>query len=303
MGTLLLLTNWFDLRRFATLSGLVLSLGYLGSLSATSPLALLVQALGWRGSFCVLAGFNALVTIGLLLFVRDRPPHSQIPTPDAMETASFSVLTSIKTLFSSWNYWAISSSIFLRYGSFAPIHALWSGPFLIEYLGLTAVSAGNLLLMINIGTILGSAAAGLLSDRILKSRKRTLIVGLSAAAMATFALAKWEGTSLLFLLGGILLAIGFFNSFSIISYAHIRELMPKEMSGTAMTGINFFTMLGGGLFIHALGGIMERMAPDLSGGGAAYETAFLICVGALVMSLILYCTTRDTTPAIPSPFP
>jgi len=73
MGTLKLLTNWFDLRKFATLSGLALSLGTLGSLAATSPLALLVQTFGWRISFYLLAGLHAFLTVCLFLFVRDMP--------------------------------------------------------------------------------------------------------------------------------------------------------------------------------------------------------------------------------------
>lgn len=68
MGTLKLIINWFDLKRFATLSGLVLSLGALGSVAATSPMALMVQELGWRRSFHVLAGFNTL----LIICVRPR---------------------------------------------------------------------------------------------------------------------------------------------------------------------------------------------------------------------------------------
>lgn len=301
MGTFKLLTIWFDLRKFATLSGLVISLGYFGSAVASSPLALMVQALGWRGSFFVLAGINAFVTICLLIFVRDTPSDEQVPNNISRDRASpFSALFSIKTLFLSWNYWAISFSIFFRYGSFAAIHALWAGPFLIEHLGLPAVTAGNLLLMINVGIILGSPTWGWLSDRVLKSRKKILISGLSVASVSTFALAEWQGTSLLLLLGAILFAIGFSNAINHISYAHIRELMPNEMSGTAMTAVNFFTMMGGGLFIHGLGSVIERMTPNLSSGGEAYRTAFLICFGALLMSLALYFTTRDSTVPVKS---
>lgn len=77
-------------------------------------------------------------------------------------------------------------------------------------------------------------------------------------------------------------------------FAHIRDLMPKEMSGTAMTGINFFAIMGGGFFIHGLGGIIEHLESNLSRSGEAYQTAFLICSGAFLLSLILYFTTRDS---------
>jgi MFS family permease len=174
------------------------------------------------------------------------------------------------------------------------IQGLWAGPFLIQFLGLPAVTAGNLLLMLSFGFVFGSPVSGLLSDRILKSRKKTLIPGFFIASLATFGLAQWQSPSLLPLLGGIFFVIGFFNGFAQVSYAHIRELMPEKMSGTAMSGVNFFTFMGGAVFIHGLGGVMERMTPDLSKGGEAYQTAFMLCSGALMAALLLYFTTKDT---------
>jgi hypothetical protein len=70
--------------------------------------------------------------------------------------------------------------------------------------------------------------------------------------------------------------------------------MPEEMSGTAMTGINFFTMIGAGVFIQGLGGVIKQVSGDLEGGGEAYATAFLICSAALLASAALYFTTRDS---------
>ena len=298
MGTLKLFTKWFDLRKFATITGLLLSMGALGTLAATSPLALLMQALGWRGAFYALACLNAFLTACLWILVRDTPLDKRLPNKIPSDTPSpVSAWASMKALFTTWNYWAISLSIFLRYGSFASIQALWAGPFLIVHLGLSAVTAGNVLLMISAGFILGSPLGGILSDRVLNSRKRTLIFALFIQAAAIFILSQWRGTSHLVALAAVLFFMGFFASFNQLSFAHIMELMPQEMSGTAMAGINFFTMMGAGLFIHALGAVMQSMAPNLSDGGAAYRTAFLICFAAILMALALYLTTRDTTVA------
>jgi predicted MFS family arabinose efflux permease len=209
MGTLKLFTSWFDLGKFATLSGLLLSIGAMGNLAATTPLAFLVQAVGWRGSFYILAGLNAFLTLCLWFLVRDAPPSGQTPdTAHLNKAGPPTASASMKILFSSWNYWAISLSIFLRYGAFASIQALWAGPFLMAYLGLPPVTAGNLLLMLSAGFILGSPTGGMLSDRVLKSRKRTLIIAVIVSATTTFTLAQWQSSSLLFLLGGILFIMG-----------------------------------------------------------------------------------------------
>ncbi len=295
MGTLKLLTYWFEPNKFAFLSGLVLAMGTLGSLSATTPLALMVQSLGWRGSFYALAGINLLLIICLFLFVQDRPSGKQTLIKKSPNRATSLTLTvSLKRLFSSLSFWAISFSLFLRYGSFASIQALWAGPFLIEYLGFSHVAAGNLLLMISIAFILGSPTGGMLSDRVFKSRKRIVIIASCITAVTVFVLSKWQGTFHPILLGGLFFVFGFFASFNQVSYAHIKELMPEEMSGTAMASINFFTMLGAGVFIHGLGGVIKYISGDLTQNGTAYSTAFLICSMALFVSVGLYLTTRDS---------
>jgi predicted MFS family arabinose efflux permease len=250
----------------------------------------MVHAMGWRVSFLVLASINGLFILCISLFVQDYPTsHTKRGNNSIDNTESFKASVSLKMLFSNWNYWAISLSIFLRYGPFAAVQALWIGPFLIQYLGMTPVSAGNLMLMISIGFILGSPIGGFLSDRVLKSRRYALMIALTLAALCIFLLSRWRHDDFTAILGGILFFFGFFNAFGQISYAHIRELMPDAMAGTAMTGINFFMMMGAGLFIHALGGVMAHMTT----GGQAYHVSFLICAISLLMAFVLYTTTED----------
>jgi sugar phosphate permease len=135
----------------------------------------------------------------------------------------------------------------------------------------------------------------MLSDRVFRSRKIIIIAGTFVTALATFALSRYQSPSLIFLLGLIFFLLGFFISFGQVSYAHIRELMPKEMSGTAMAGINFFVMMGAGVFIHGLGAVMQRAGPNLLSTGEAYQTAFLICSAALLAAAALYATSKEPT--------
>jgi len=76
MGTLKLLTLWFDPLRFATLSGVVLALGTLGNMAATSPFVLLVDWMGWREAIRVVAGVTFVLVLLFFAVVRDRPEES-----------------------------------------------------------------------------------------------------------------------------------------------------------------------------------------------------------------------------------
>ncbi|MBW2409909.1 MAG: MFS transporter, partial [Deltaproteobacteria bacterium] len=77
MGTLKLVSDWFAPRTFATLSGVVFSIGTLGNIIATTPLVLLVEQVGWRHSFQLIAALNLLLTVMLYFIVRDKPDNPQ----------------------------------------------------------------------------------------------------------------------------------------------------------------------------------------------------------------------------------
>jgi hypothetical protein len=77
-------------------------------------------------------------------------------------------------------------------------------------------------------------------------------------------------------------------------YAHIKERMPAAYAGTAMTGINFFTMIGVAFFLQALGGFLQRMQPQAALGPMAFRQAFFLCGACPGLSALLYLATRET---------
>ena len=74
MGTLVVVARFFEPRRFAVLSSVLLAVGSVGTLTATTPLALTTELVGWRGAFTGMGGAVVLVSALVLLIVRDRPP-------------------------------------------------------------------------------------------------------------------------------------------------------------------------------------------------------------------------------------
>lgn len=77
-------------------------------------------------------------------------------------------------------------------------------------------------------------------------------------------------------------------------YAHIKEKMPAERAGTAMTGINFFTMIGGAVFLQGLGNMMQFFHPRESLGDSAFTDAFLFCAICLWVTAAFYSFTVET---------
>jgi sugar phosphate permease len=292
MGPFKLLTEWFEPLLFATLTGLVVSIGTFGNMIAATPLVVLVEQMGWRHSFQLIASINLILTVMLFLVVRDRPPQSSSCTSGGEPSISMKqAFSNLGIILSKRDYWFISFASFVRYGTFAAFQALWAGPFLIEVMGYSAISTGNLILLMNVGFIFGSPLWGALSDRVFKTRKGLIVVSMLIMGLISLVLTTISPGTGLYVLTIIFLGFGFVASGGLLMYPHIKDLMPLNMAGAAMTGINFFTMLGPAVFLQGLGIFMQRLYPDASRGPAAFDASFLVCMVCLAGSALLYLFT------------
>jgi sugar phosphate permease len=295
MGALKLITLWFAPSRFATMSALVLSFGTLGSMAAATPLVLMVQSIGWRMTFMLISGINLLLVVFFFLMVRDRPnePDSN-EIPLAVSTDFSEIRATIRNLLREKDYWIISLTTFCRYGIFAAVQSLWAGPYLMTVIGISPVATGNLLLLMGVGLIVGSPLCGWFSDSLFKTRKGVIIAGLTGMSLVLAILACLSPGANLIVLSLLFFSFGCFTSSGQIVYAHIKERMPLESAGTAMTGVNFFTMVGVAAFLQGLGYLMQYLYPGESLGAPAFRVAFLFCTACLVFTTGLYCLTVET---------
>jgi sugar phosphate permease len=233
-----------------------------------------------------------VLTVVLWLVVRDRADAADEPAQGAGTGSSVAAM--LRILFTSRDYWLISVGAFCRYGTFVAIQGLWAGPYLIEVAGLSAVQAANLILLLNVAVVIGSPLGGWLSDRVLSSRKWLALIGLGGTGLAELALALSGARSGIAWLVLVLALLGVTSSFGQVVYAHVKELMPVRMAGMAMTGVNFFTMLGAASFLHAMG--WER-------GLEGYRAAFLAAAAAMAIAFVLYLATREPKRSLACPPP
>src|SRR4051812_25388697 len=63
IGSMVVISRWFPPDRFSTKASLVLSIGLVGNLLATTPLAWAADTIGWRGVFALVVAFTTLATI------------------------------------------------------------------------------------------------------------------------------------------------------------------------------------------------------------------------------------------------
>jgi sugar phosphate permease len=293
MGSYKLFTTWFSPHQFATLSGILISIGNMGAMGATTPLVWLSETFGWRGACMLMATVTLLLAIAMYLVVRDRPAKQSGEQPDA-SPSSGDMFSGLRTVFGSGLFWRLAPLAFASYGAQIAVQGLWGGPYLVHTCGMSKAEASAILLAIPVGVICGSASWGYISDK-LQRRKLPILVGQAIMLLA------FSGLCLgLRLPGWALLLqcwlIGFTGSSSFVLYAHVKETFPASIVGTALTALNFFVILGAGMLQHMMGLIMNGWQPSATGAMplAAYQWGFGSVAAVLALSIVLYITSRET---------
>jgi sugar phosphate permease len=298
MGTFKLLTLWFSPLRFATLSTTIVSIGAMGTITSSTPLVLLVETFGWRHVFVGFGVLTLITTVIFYLVVRDKSHETPYGVP-LRETSKRGPAPGLGTLFRNKDYWIISVAAFARLGIFFAFQGLWAGPYLMQVMELSPVKTGNLILILNIGFILGGPFFGMMSDRVMKTRKWIITVGLNVLFLHMLIMALLPPGTGLLTLTVLFFSFGIFGSSGMVMYTQIKELMPPDMSGTALAGINFFGFVGAAGFLHGVGNLMHYLYPDASFGPEAFKIAFLVCAACFGFVSILYMFTTDTKGGAP----
>jgi sugar phosphate permease len=300
MGSLKIFSNWFRQDQFAFLSGVMLSLGNFGALVAATPLVIASMVIGWRICFFLFSLFLALLSMAIFFLVNDGPKKSLTTSANTRETRKSNLtnkmLISFKTVFSNRHFWFISTSAFIRYGSLISVQGFLGTLYLIEVMGYSVEKAGNILSMISIGYLIGSPLMGKLSDSVFKSRKKVMLLGLFIyMCIILFFLLDIKSD---FLWYAVFWGLGFFASIGAVSFAHVKELFPKEISGVVLTANNLFNIVGVAIGQHVMGFIIGRYPKTLSGYAIeAYHSAFAVLSISCIIGFVLYLFVRDTVPS------
>ena len=290
MGSFKVFVLRFPPNQFATLAGVLVSIGTLGNILAASPLAYLTSTIGWRMTFILAGGITALLAFLIFWILKGEEGAKDHRSPSNPEIG---VLPSMRLILGSLVFWQIGVAAFFRYGTFVSLQGLWLGPYLIDTQGYSPVQTGNLLIFLAIGIIVGGPIAGRLSDRILRARKGVALWGLVLYALSLFPLLGVLNIESRYLYGFLFFLMGLFNSFGMVIYSHAKELFPISISGTIMTLVNFFTMAGGAIFMPLIGRVVESFPKtDHAYPAEAYHLAFLICFLGMAASVIFYAFSR-----------
>ena len=299
--TMKILAEWFQPSEFAPMTGILMAVGGIGSLSAATPLALLNNWIGWRYSFVTVGVFTLLLALLVWIVVRDRPEALGWPSPHAFDPArnpTLSLGSAVKQVVSCRAFWPLAVWFFFDCGIFFSFGGLWGGPFLAHVYGLSKAQSANILSMIAIGMIVGSPLLSIASNRLFKARKPVIVISAVVTTGITVGLAFFTDRMPLAGLYGLCFAMGVFSSaVVVVAFTANKELFPVSIAGTATGLINLFPFAGGAVFQPLLGFVLEsRGKVDdqfvLAGYQLAFEVLFVSSLIALVASFFIKETMK-----------
>jgi MFS family permease len=243
LSAMRLATRWFPAKKMALATGFIVTMAMIGGMVAQTPIAILVSHLGWRHTVFI-DGLLGIVFVLIILWqIRDFPHGAtdRHKTEEVLEKIGF-----WPSIFRAWknpqNWLGGLYTSFLNLPILI-IGALWGAQFLIQVNHFTAEQAGNIMMMLFLGTIIGSPVLGWISDA-MRRRKLPMIICAIISIILVLCIMYWSHATYYGLLA-LFLLLGFFTSGQIISYPVIAESNPNALVGTA-TGWAAVLIMGGG---------------------------------------------------------
>jgi predicted MFS family arabinose efflux permease len=295
IGSMVVISRWFPADRFSTLTAVVLSVGLLGNLIATTPLAWASEATGWRAVFGVAVLFTALAAIAIWIVVRDAPPGH--PFLARTHESPREMLQGLLEVLRNRRLWPILALNFCSYACTFTVQGLWGGPYLREVQGLTPIQAGNVLLAAVVAYQFGMLSFGPL-DRLFDTRKLIAITG-NLIIVALLAMLAIPAAAPVWLPVAVIVAIGFFSASSTMVMTHGRGIFPDRLIGRGIATINTAVMLGVAC-MQTLSGVIVGAFEPLANGArteTAYRALFATLTIVLIVAIAIYSRSQDIKPS------
>jgi SHS family lactate transporter-like MFS transporter len=260
------------------LSG-VLQQGYpVGYLLAALAYKIIFPHFGWRGMF--IAGFApALVVLFIRAGVKESPVWLAQRAQRGPSTGPAAPGIGA-TIFANWKLFLYMVALMTAFNFFSHgTQDLYPSAFLEKQRHLPDETAGTIVILYNLGALLGGISFGMFSQRL--GRRRAIVM---ASLLALPMIPLWIGAT-----SATGLALGaFFMQFAVqgawgVVPAHLNELSPAAVRGT----FPGFTYQLGNLFASGNATLQASLAAR-HGGNYGFALGWVVGVVAIVLALVAW---------------
>lgn len=264
VGTMKLITIWFDRKQFALISGLMMASAMIGAICGQAPLAALVDSAGWRHSMLYLSCFGVCLAMFFWAFIRDKNisinadsqlEYNQDKSKKLDKGNKLSIFSLLLDVMRNPQSWLISLYSGLAFAPITAFGGLWGTPFLMESYGLSKTTVAGMISIVFLGFAFGSPLAGWFSGKSY-SRKKLMFLGTSLELLILLIILYVPNLPL-FELSSLMFLLGFFTGFFFVSFASMQFINKQQASGTSIGFINMFNALCGALCDPLIGHLLD----------------------------------------------
>ncbi|WIM68374.1 MFS transporter [Corynebacterium breve] len=261
-----ILPYWFPLKKTPLFSQLTSAMGQLGQFLSAVPFLWLLNVQGWSVAFVSLGAIGILVSLAALIAVQDSPEGAAPESASKPETQRHSLRQSLAIVFTSPVCWM---AFFVHWMSMVYMFVfglLWGMPLMTLGMGIEPSTAGMVLVINSIVSVIAGPFMGIISSRAGSQRVPIALVFSLGQAVA------W----LIFLSSpdprGLVAVIVLNVIFALLTPAGnygfdaVRENLPNNVvaTGTGMSNMGGFT--ASMIAAQGVGFLL-----DYSSNGASYE--------------------------------
>jgi len=268
--------NWYRDDEFATMAGLTGAMAGLGAVLATTPLALTVEALGWRRTLLGLGAVGVVAAAAVYLVARRSPADAGLePIENVPEQPSVTLRETgayLRELVGDLDQWLVSVAFFATMGTLLTLIGLWGVPYLVVVYGLDVTTASYYTLLGSVGMLLGNPTVGRFSDAV----GRRLLPMSVALGLFTLAVAVVPvfGKPPLPAIAASYFLCGFLFGGALLGFTVVKERYPAGASGVATAVVNTAGFVGGALFPTLMGLALDAYRTDETVAGTTAYTQF-----------------------------
>ncbi|MGE0152210.1 MAG: MFS transporter [Reyranellaceae bacterium] len=287
MGSIMVIGRWWEPQRFAAMSATMMSIGYLGNLAATTPLAYAAELIGWRHSLAVIAVGLAVSTVLILAVVRDAPPGHAWWQPRRPESFA-AVFGGVREVLRHPIIPGLFAASFIGYSTSYAVRGLWVGPYMLEVHQLDAITRGNILFLFAALGTLGIFFSGQWAGKL--GTPRPVVIGFAGITAATLVvMAAVAGPSVPFFVA-VCAAFSLLANFYPAVLAHGQATFPDRLRGRALTTVNFAVFAGVGVTQVVTGFLINAFPADAVGAHpeAAYRLMFAYLAAVVIAGVAIY---------------
>jgi MFS family permease len=272
------LVLWFPGNRVPLLNGLMVMLGALGAVTATLPADLLLEWIGWRELFGLLALATAASAILIYLIVPEATP---VATTGA-------VLDGLRKVYADPRFWRLAPLSASCIGTAWALQGLWAAQWLKDVEGLDRASVVFHLFAMAVALSLSAILLGVATDRL---RRRgvgpEVLLGLVAAVFIATQFALILRLPLpSYLQWAVVAAVG---AATVLSFAILAEYFPKQLAGRANGALNLFHIAAAFAVQYVTGVVLQHWTPEAGHyPEIAYQTAFALSLAIQVVAWIWF---------------